>query len=293
MKQKAKLALVTTDEDLDDQIERIKPINSLGIINQPVNDIAIPLDVRADELYVDHSFQRNRSDESNRRIRNMAENWDWALFERPLLWTDPKGRMSVIDGQHTSIAWLSHPYLPDMIPSNMLTSIHSAKIAAEIFMGRNMNRIRLHHLQEFKAALVAEKLWALQLFQFAKDVGLRIPFTPEQSKVPNTVMSLTAMRGLIESRSLAGAKRVMSILTEGHLKPIRKVHIQAVDHLLFDPEFKGLVNVEKLKAVLRATNDNLILGRMIQNAVETRMTRHLTLAVLYWKEYQERFGIVK
>jgi hypothetical protein len=289
-KHRANLAVVRNpDIDMDDQIELIQPIPDIDGINEPIYDVAIPMDVASTELYVDRAYQRDRSSDSTGRAVNMTRNWNWALFERPLIWTDAKDRKVVIDGQHTILAWVSHPDLPLMIPVNMLTGVHSERIAAEIFMGRNMNRTRLHHLQEFKAALVAEKDWAKDIWDLAQSTGVRIPFTPEFHSSPNTCMALRSLSVMIEKYGMPGAKRVLSILTEGALRPIRETHIKAISWLMFEPQFKGQFNVEKMKAVLRATNDNLILGKAIQDAVETKLTRWETLAGLYRKEYQRRF----
>lgn len=291
---KSNLRLVKDMErDLDDQIELIQPYTDIEGINEPVGKIAEPANVIAAEIYVDHAYQRDISGEGERRVKDMIRGWNWALFEKPLLWIDSAGRKIAIDGQHTTKAWVSHPGLPSIMPVNILTDVHSDAIAAEIFMGRNLNRIRLHHLQEFKAALVAKKEWALELFQLAKDTGVRIPFRPEFNSVPNTLMSIEGTLNLMDKYGYGGAKRVLNILTEGALRPIRRTHLAAVAHLLFGNEFKGVVTVDKLKAVIRSSNDNIMLGTMVKNSIETKLPRWESLALAYFQEYQKRFPQTK
>lgn len=277
------------DRDLSDQIELIQPYTDIDGIQAPINQIAEPAEVAAREIYVDHAYQRDISGEGERRVKDMIRRWDWALFERPLLWIDGQGRKVAIDGQHTTKAWVSHPALPLIMPVNILTNIHSEAIAAEIFMGRNLNRIRLHHLQEYKAALVAKKDWALDLYKLAKESGVRIPFRPEFNSVPNTLMSIEGTLTILDKYGFDGAKKILGILTEGMLRPIRKNHLMAVAHLLHGKEFKGEVKVDKLKAVLRGSNDNVMLGIMVKESIETKLPRWETLAIAYYREYQTRF----
>lgn len=277
--------------DENPNLELIMPMTGISDIKDPINDIAIPMDVNSEELYVDHDYQRDRSHESLVRIQRMVREWNWALFERPLVYRDIKNRIAVIDGQHTSIAWRSHPKLPMMIPVNMLTGVHSAKIAAEIFVGRNMNRTRLHQLQEYKAALFADKEWAVNIASLAKATGVRIPSAPELARRPNTLMAVKALDTLIDRWGYTAMKRVLDVLTEGELKPIREQHLNAMATLLLEEQYKGQFTIERMKAVIRSANDNFVLGKAIQEAVETKMKRSDSLANIYRREYQTRFGV--
>lgn len=277
---------------LENDIDLIVPIPDVQGVNDPLGEVAQRREIPANSIHVDHTYQRDLSGESYRRIRHMVQNWDWRLFEPPLIWIDGKGRNVAIDGQHTAKAWVSHPDLPLMIPVNVLTSVNSAKIAAEIFMGRNMNRIRLHHLQEYKAALIAEMDWAITVQDVAQATNVFIPFAPSLAQRPNTCMAISAILESVDKYGMAGAKKILGILAEGMLRPIREQHIKAMAILLYAPEYKNKLATDRLKALIRATNDNVILGRSIQHAVETKLTRHETLAVLYFKEYVSRFGPV-
>lgn len=283
----------STDLDLADNeghMERLRPLADVGEVMEPVNEMPVAMEVPVADLYIDHSFQRDRSRQSARRVTQMLRNWDWRLFERPLLWKDGKDRLSIIDGQHTAIAWISHPHLPSTIPVFFLRDLKLIEEAAATFMGRNLNRVRPNNLQIFKSALTANMEWAVEVKRLVDDTKVRIPYTPEFQPVPNSTMSLVELQYMLEKYGYANAKRVLSILTEGALRPIREVHMKAVAHLLFSAEYRGMVSVEKLKAVLRSTNDNLALGQSIKDAVETKMKRWECLAVLYWRAYQDRFG---
>jgi hypothetical protein len=278
--------------EIDDekQTERIRPLAELPGLKPILNVKPQRVQLPVEDLYVDKVYQRNRSERSDRHIVDMVTQWDWALFVEPLVYRNAKGQYHLIDGQHTAIAWLSHPQLPAMIDVDLIESITTVQEAARAFASRNTRRLVPHILQIYKAALAGNEEWAVALYKASSKAGVHIPFTPGFSHKSNTVLAVAELTKLLSARGEDGLDKVLKTIAVGNFKPIRETHLKAVDALLFDERYKGFVHQSRLQAILRKLNDNEVQGHAAATAIAMKMRRWEALVIRYFREYQAEFG---
>lgn len=276
-------------DELEHRVELIQPLEELPGLKPIRNSRPRRIQVPAAELYVDHIYQRGRSERSNRQIIGMIEEWDWALFQEPLVYKNLKNQIHVIDGQHTSVSWLSHPQLPALIDVDMIDSITTVKEAARVFGLRNTRRTQPHKLQLYKAGLAGEEPWAVLLYDISKKTGTYIPFRPEFNSAANTILAVDTVLKMADAWGEEGIVKILNVLQAGNLRPIRDVHMKAIARLLFEPEYSH-ISATKLKGILRKLNDNEVMGQITVSAVSMKIRRWEALAIRYSREYQAEFG---
>lgn len=242
-------------------------------------------------IWIDPDFQRTISNRGKTLIHDMVREWHWPSFIPPAIYQDERMGVEVsYDGQHTLIGATTRTDILSL-PMDLHETLEDAVAAAAAFLERNTHRIGVSPFQRFKAALKAEHPWAINLRSMSNRVGFRVPLYPSVRPAPDTALSITTMRNLMERRSAAALEKIMRVLVGNGIAPIREMHIQAVENLLFDPEYKGAVTMDRLKQVLRGLQNNIMISDASSEAIKRGMTRHQALANIYYREYQGVHGV--
>src|SRR3954469_14527022 len=96
-------------------IRQIKPVNMRGVEPAAVSEQKPQFQwVDPTTLYVEETYQRGIAENSLTMIRKIVGRWNWAHIKPPVCVKDSKGRLVVLDGQHTAIAAISHGDIPRM-----------------------------------------------------------------------------------------------------------------------------------------------------------------------------------
>jgi hypothetical protein len=243
------------------------------------------------EIGIDPDFQRTISNRGKTLIHDMVREWHWPSFIPPAIYRDERyGQEVAYDGQHTLIGAATRNDIITL-PCDLHESLEDAVAAAAAFLERNTHRIGVSPFQRFKAALKADHPWATELRAMSKQIGFHIPLYPSVQVAPDTVLAITTMRNLMERRSARDLEKIMKVLVGNGIAPIREMHIQAVETMLFEPEFKGAVTADRLRQVLRGLQNNLMVADASTEAMKRGMTRHQSLANIYYREYQGVHGV--
>lgn len=105
------------------------------------------------KLFIDKKYQRSSETKPSREnIVKIKANFSWALFGALVVFRS-NDKYAVVDGQHRVEAAkiLKLDELPCVIVDNQ-----DIKAQAQSFVGINKNRLSVHTLAKFKAALASE-----------------------------------------------------------------------------------------------------------------------------------------
>src|SRR5437879_2662783 len=135
-------------------VRQIKPMNMRGVEPAVIASAKPKFDwVEPGTLYVEETYQRGIVENSLTMVRKIVGRWNWAHIKPPVCVRDAKGRLVVIDGQHTAIAAISHGGIPK-IPV-MVVEADSIAARAAAFLSQNRDRIALTATHMHYAALAA------------------------------------------------------------------------------------------------------------------------------------------
>jgi hypothetical protein len=244
-----------------------------------------------ESIWIDPDFQRSISNRGKQLIHSMVQQWDWHAFIPPAIYLDERMGVEVAyDGQHTLIGAASRSDITEL-PMDLHASLEDAVAAAAAFLKRNHSRIGVAPLARFKAAIKAGEQWAITLQRMSKRLGFHIPFYPNVNSKPDTILSVTTMKNLMELRGERGLEVILRALVGNAIAPIREMHLLAIDDLLNTQEYKGLVSAQKLGGVIRGINNHQAVRDAIGEATLRGTTRHQALANLYLREYQGVHGV--
>jgi hypothetical protein len=233
-------------------------------------------------LLVDETYQRGLSRRSLKLIRSIAEDWDWARFKPPVV-ANTAGGLEVIDGQHTAIGAATHGGIRE-IPV-MITAAPGVQDRARSFIGHNRDRLQMTYAQLHAAAIAAADPDALAVVRVCDAAGVRLLTCAPPSKYLWKVGESQAYRAiyhLVTDRGPTAAKRILSILVEGGGAPIAEFAIEAVETLLFHPDYAGQVAAEDIVKALRGLGKELKSEAAIFAAAH-RVNRSKGAAVVLFK----------
>jgi hypothetical protein len=200
-------------------------------------------------LLVDEVYQRNLSRGSMELIRKIVAGWDWTRFKPPVV-ADTADGMEVIDGQHTAIAAATHPAI-GQIPV-MLVAAPEMADRARAFVGHNRDRLTLSQVSIHYANVAAGDEDALTVQQVCERAGVRLlRFPPGNGDFKaGESLAIAAIRALVNRRGAMRARIVLQVLADAHCAPVRASGIKAVETLLHDQEYKGLVEAQDITSAL-------------------------------------------
>jgi hypothetical protein len=240
------------------KLRKLEPLAFEGLTPAPVIEGAEPTFEWVDprDLYVDDAYQRGLSDRSLRLIRKIVEGWDWARFKPPIV-AFADGAIQVIDGQHTTLAAVTHGGIA-RIPV-MIVDADSQRDRAASFLGHNRDRQALTPAQLHASGLVAKDPDALAVQRLA--AACNVTLLPYKSSAKDfrqrDCMAFRSLYDLLTHKGSTHARRVLSICAAAELAPISAWVIKAVDVLISDDAYRGEVTDADLTRALLALGDGL------------------------------------
>lgn len=139
----------------------------------PIGVPPTPAWIPVEMLSIDAEYQRSTdNDASQRLIKSIAAKFDWRLCSTLTVSRRPDGTMTVIDGQHRTLAVKLRgdiPHLPCCV-----FSYSGTEEEAKMFIAANRSRKPMNRLDDFHAALVAGDELALQIQRLVKEAGLSV-----------------------------------------------------------------------------------------------------------------------
>lgn len=207
-------------------------------------------------LVVDEGYQRGLSDRSIRLIRKIVSEWSWLAFKPPIV-VDVSGILHVIDGQHTAIGAVTHGGIP-LIPV-LVVRAEALEQRAAAFVRHNRDRIQVTATQLHAALVAAGDEDALTMAQVCERAGVTLLKNPPPMArfKPGECMAVTTIQAVISRRHAKGAREVLEICVKGGAAPVGAVLIRAVEHLMFDKEYKGQIEPERISALISVMPDQL------------------------------------
>ncbi|WP_139251350.1 hypothetical protein [Kaistia soli] len=238
-------------------------------------------------LLVDEQYQRDMSPAGLALIRRMVGEWDWAKFKPPTAVLTEAG-LELIDGQHTSIAAVTHPGI-SVIPVQIVTA-PEVEDRAKAFIGINRDRIAVTTAQLHHAAVAAGDKQAVAIAEVAREAGAKILHGSPGAGLfkPRDTLAVAALGALIAEAGRDRARQVLAILVDAGLAPIRTDHIKALHLLLTEPDFAAL-DVEAAPSTIRSMNGTGAADREAKAFAEThRIPRWRALASVWFKAAKKR-----
>ena len=238
----------------------LRPINGLDLPD--VAPAALPdwlPEVRQVDpvtLFVDEKYQRGLSDRSMRLIRKIVSQWSWLAFKPPIV-VDVEGKLHVIDGQHTAIGAVTHGGIGTM--PVLVVRAKAVGERASAFVRHNRDRIQVTATQLHAALVAAGDEDALDVAAICERAGIRLLKNPPpmaRYKARDCV-AISAIMSLKNRRHVRGAREVMEVCAKTGAAPVTANLIRAVERLLFDKEYKGEIDADRIVALYIAMPDYL------------------------------------
>ena len=211
-------------------MRKVEPLRNIArLASRPQNEPPTLMWVRASELCIDETYQRNLSRKSISLISRIVQNWNWTHFKPPIVVKDEtNNNLYVLDGQHTAIAAASHPSI-DKIPI-MVVDAEQVSDRAKAFIGHNRDRISVTPTQLHHSAIVANDTEAIEIDAVCKAAGVKIlrQAPPKGVFGAGETVALSSIRSLIRARGYEKAKTVLSCLVQAQRAPVRADEMKAI-----------------------------------------------------------------
>jgi hypothetical protein len=239
-----------------DDIGVLRPIKAL-----PMPDIKPAMEmaerptfewVNPADLLVEERYQRNLAEKSLRLIRRIVSEWDWSRMKPPICARDAAGRLFVVDGQHTAIAAASHPGVTE-IPV-IVINVATVQGRAAAFIGHNRDRIAMTPMQIYFASLAAADPVAVAMADACSRASVSIRKSPPANGIyrEGETVAVKAIEAIVSRKGAPGGARVLKVLRDAGRAPITAQEIKAVSALLFEAEWKDMVDAVGLATVIRS-----------------------------------------
>lgn len=212
--------------------------------------------VKPTDLCVDESYQRGLSERSMRLIRKIVAEWSWTAFKPPVV-VDVDGHLEVIDGQHTAIAAVTHGGIESLPVLIVQAEDHETRASA--FVRHNRDRIQVTATQLHNAMVAAGDEDAMTVAQTCERAGIKILRNPPPMAKfkPGETLAVSTIKSLVNRRHAAGARKVLDVCRATGAAPVPAHMIKAVEHLLFQKEYEGSIDGERIGLVISAKGDAL------------------------------------
>ncbi len=207
-------------------------------------------------LCIDESYQRGLSERSIRLIRKIVSEWSWTAFKPPVV-VDVDGHLEVIDGQHTAIAAVTHGGIENL--PVLIVKADSHETRASAFVRHNRDRIQVTATQLHNAMVAAGDEDALTVAQVCERAGIKILRNPPPMAKfkPGETLAVSTIKSLVSRRHAAGARKVLDVCKATGAAPVPAHMIKAVEHLLFQKEYEGSIDGERIGLVINAKGETL------------------------------------
>lgn len=129
--------------------------------------------IKVDRLSIDAVYQRSTDNDASRRlIASIAASFDWRLCAPLVVSRRPDGTLSVIDGQHRTLAAKQRGDIPHM--PCCVFNYAGPEEEARMFISANRARKPMNRLDDFHAALAAADEDALEINRLVNEAGLTV-----------------------------------------------------------------------------------------------------------------------
>lgn len=129
--------------------------------------------IKVDRLSIDAVYQRSTDNDASRRlITSIAAHFDWRLCAPLVVSRRPDGTLSVIDGQHRTLAAKMRGDIPHM--PCCVFNYSGPEEEARMFISANRARKPMNRLDDFHAALAAADEDALEINRLVNEAGLTV-----------------------------------------------------------------------------------------------------------------------
>lgn len=208
------------------------------------------------DLVVDDVYQRGLSERSVRLIYKMVREWRWQAFKPPIC-VEVDGELHVVDGQHTAIGALTHGGIAE-IPV-MVIEADQQQTRASAFVRHNRDRISVTPTQLHQAMVAAGDEEAVTIAQVCERAGVKIlkNAPPTARYAVGETLSISAIRRLVQRRHAMGARTILETCVKGKSAPVSVTEIKAVEHLLYDAEYKNDIDAERIALVLSSLRSTI------------------------------------
>lgn len=226
-------------------------------------------------LYVDERYQRGLSERSVRLIRKIVGEWSWTAFKPPVV-VEVEDRLEVIDGQHTAIGAATHGGI-ELLPV-LVVQAASHETRASAFVRHNRDRIQVTATQLHNAMVAAGDEDAMTIAQVCERAGIVILRNPPQMAKfkPGETLAVSTIKSLVNRRHAAGARKVLDVCRQSNAAPVSAHMIKAVERLLFDKEYQGEIDGERIALIIQAK------GEALENDAQRFSAER---KVPYWRAY--------
>lgn len=229
--------------------------------------------VEIDRLTVDRAYQRAITGAASRRIvKNIAEGFDWALFQVVTVARDGDG-FKVIDGQHRVEAAKLRGVA--RVPALVVEGADTAQ-AARLFVACNRNRVPVEPLTLHRALRAAGDGWALQIDAVARAAGVRIaPYPIPANKIePGMTLAIGTIGQMLRLHGAEAATAGLRIVGQVWAEPVGNIRADRIRGVTAAVAAHGAAAVE------RALDGD---GRQaVEQAVRRRVDEEAAWEVIEW-----------
>lgn len=289
-KSKQQIDNVTFEEV--DGLRKVAPLKGLDVVpNKIGQERPQSIMVKPSDLWVDGRYQRDIGVSSLNLIHSIVSDFAWHKFKPPVLTRDTKGRLIVIDGQHTAIACSMHPEI-DEIPA-VLVDAQGTQDQAESFIGLNTNRITVHPLDLFRASLVAGDEQNIEMKRIMDEVGISLPRTSawigRDEDKENKTQSVNTLKSAFIKLGPAKFTVLVEKLAACKFAPLRAEHIKAFHDIMFVYTSQRY-SYDHLVSVVSALNDADVLAEAARTCRHLVCPKWRALAIVYKNYYRKAFS---
>lgn len=150
--------------------------------------------ISKNNLMVDHSYQR---DGSNRKIIDIAREWDWVKFGAISVSERPDGSFYVVDGQHRQQASMRHDDI-DMLPC-MVFEMAKTTDEARSYLDINMMKSAPTMAERFRVMVKLGDPLAMKLELLGEECGRKVNGQTNSSSISCIARLLAHMKSYPEA----------------------------------------------------------------------------------------------
>jgi len=217
-----------------------------------------------ESLRVDYSYQRSSEGKASQQLINkIASGFKWEMFQTLTVCAkSDKGGVfyNVIEGQHRLLGAKKRGDIR-LVPCSIIAPL-SPQDEAAFFAAMNQNRVRMHTVDVFHAAVAGGDAKASIVARVCKGAGIKIckaPFTTDMmpaghTQAVGTIMRLLTKEGIDEKTVI----RALKCLNDAHPEKTGQMRARMVQAIvtLFDINIRSDIKIDdkRLMGIL-AEND--------------------------------------
>lgn len=188
-----------------------------------------PLWISPTSLFVDDEYQRDLNRRSMALIAKIVAGFAWSKIDPPVVVRE-RGKLHVIDGQHTAIAAATLG-----VPKILVVEVVAASgfERADAFVSHNRDHLVMTSIDVYRAQLGGKHPDAVRIARVCTDAGVRIKVI-SHAVVPKLGDSaaISVITRIVAKRGPAQATRVLEALVKAGRAPVSSAEIVAADEFV-------------------------------------------------------------